>query len=108
MVVAALKFVSDEETPVTYANQDVALLGILATLNRYEAHGEYEWPDFTSMGFDFCQTMRFRRQLVSDVLNALQKADTIKIASGVDVLGTLDSGGASRGRKRFAGEFSAT
>jgi hypothetical protein len=106
MVTAALKFVSDEKTPVIYSSQDAALLAILDTLNWYEAHSEYEWPNFTHLGFDFNQTMRFRRHLVNDVLNALKTSDAVKITGGAGVLGTPESSSVSRGEKRSAGESS--
>lgn len=45
----------------------------------YEAQDEYERPDFTKFGFDFTQTMRFRRVLVNDVFTALQKAGAVRV-----------------------------
>jgi hypothetical protein len=93
MVTAALKFVSDEKAPIAYTSQDEARLDILNTLNWYEAHSEYQWPDFNGLGFDFSQAMRFRRELVNDVFVALQKAGNVRVgvASGAGVFGTPES-----------------
>ncbi|KAF2832673.1 hypothetical protein CC86DRAFT_401422 [Ophiobolus disseminans] len=90
MVTAALKYASDQNTPMTYTSADEARLEILNTLNWYEAHDEYEWPDFARLGFDFSQAMRFRRALVNDVFVALKKAGNVKL-SDVGMLGTPDS-----------------
>lgn len=95
MVTAALKFASDDKTRTSYAPADEARLEILKTLNWYEAHSEYEWPNFTLMGFDFNQSMRFCRALVEDVFILLQKSGKVKIGARVDGLGTPDS---ERGR----------
>lgn len=104
MVVAALKFVSDEKKPVTYTSPDEARLDILNTLNWYEAHSEYEWPRFTRMGFDFSQAMRFRRALVSDVFIALQKAAIVKIAGGAGGIGTPEISVGKAGKRSDASE----
>jgi hypothetical protein len=72
MVTGALKFTSDEKTPVTYTSQDEARLDILNTFNWLEAHSEYEWPNFARLGYGFSQAMHFRRALVNDVFIALQ------------------------------------
>jgi hypothetical protein len=79
MVTAALKFASDEKSPAIYPSQDDAKLAILKTLNWWEAHDEYQWPDFSRMNFDFAQAMRLRRALVNDVFSVLQKAGNVKI-----------------------------
>jgi len=100
MVTAALKFASDQPASVTYASADEARLEILNTLNWYEAHTEYEWPDFTHLGFDFSQAMRFRRALVNDVFIALKKAGNVRVNEGGGV-GTPDSAnGGGRATKR--------
>ena len=110
MVTAALKFCSDATSSATsYTTADSARLDILKTLNWYEAHDEYEWPDFSSMGFDFSQAMRFRRALVSDVFVALQKAGNVRVSGEVGVFGTPESV-RGRGVKRsgvvIGGKFS--
>ena len=87
MVTAALKYASDEKLAATYTSHDEAKHSILKTLNWYEAHDEYEWPDFSRLGFDFSQAMRLRRGLVQDVSNALEQAGNIKIT----IHGTPDS-----------------
>jgi hypothetical protein len=102
MVTAALKFASDEKTPITYTSHDEARLDVLNTLNWFEAHSEYEWPDFARQGFDFSQAMRFRRALVTDVFIALQKAGNVRIGSKLGVLGTPESGIVVRSAKRGA------
>jgi hypothetical protein len=99
MVTAALKFAADEKTPATYATANEARLAILDMLNWYEAHSEYEWPNFNGMGFDFNQSMRFRRALVGDVFTAVQKSGNVKIGGGADGPGTPDSD-CERKRKR--------
>lgn len=86
MVTAALKCAS-ERLPATYASHDDARFQILKSLNWFEAHDEYEWPDFTSFNYDFSQAMRLRRALVQDIFNALEKAGNLKIS----VPGTPDS-----------------
>jgi hypothetical protein len=91
MVTAALKFASDDKTRTMYATADEARLEILNTLNWYEAHSEYEWPNFTLMGFDFNQSMRFRRALVGDVFTSLQKSGNVNIGARAEGLGTPDS-----------------
>ncbi|CAO2650208.1 Nn.00g015000.m01.CDS01 [Neocucurbitaria sp. VM-36] len=78
LVTAALKFSSDTSPSIGYLTPDEGRLDILKTLNWYEAHDEYEWPDFSTMSYDFNQAMRFRRALVNDVFIALQKAGYIK------------------------------
>jgi hypothetical protein len=93
MVTAALKFASDDKSPITYPTQDEARQEILSTLNWYEAHSEYEWPEFNRLGFDFSQSMRFRRALVNDVFVALQKAGNVRVSDEAAVLGTPDNGG---------------
>ncbi|KAH7082762.1 hypothetical protein BKA63DRAFT_583831 [Paraphoma chrysanthemicola] len=84
MVSASLTFAnaSDSIAPGTYSTSDAARLDVLNTLNWYEAHDEYAWPEFTSMGFDFGQAMRLRRQLVSDVCVALEKVGKIRVVVG--------------------------
>jgi hypothetical protein len=87
MVTAALKCASDERFPTTHVSQDEARFQILKSLNFFEAHNEYEWPDFTSFHYDFSQVMRLRRALVQDVFNALEKAGNLSVS----IPGTPDS-----------------
>ncbi|KZM24075.1 hypothetical protein ST47_g4771 [Ascochyta rabiei] len=89
MVTAALKYASDEKIGVTRASPDEAKHSILKSLNWFEAHGEYEWPNFSRLNLDFAQAMRLRRALVQDVCNVLQQAGNIKIGAP----GTPDSVG---------------
>lgn len=77
-VIAALKFALDENATLTYVTPDEAKHSILKTLNWFEAHDEYEWPDFSDRNYDFAQVMRLRRALVQDVFNALQQANQVK------------------------------
>lgn len=100
MVSASLTFAnaSDSTAPGTYSTSDSARLDVLNILNWYEAHSEYTWPEFTSMGFDFGQAMRLRRQLVSDVCVALEKVGKIRVAVGG--LRTPDSEGGGGKRSR--------
>ncbi|KAF1349249.1 hypothetical protein EJ07DRAFT_141031, partial [Lizonia empirigonia] len=77
-VIAALKFALDESATLTYVTPDEAKHSILKTLNWFEAHDEYEWPDFSDRNYDFAQVMRLRRALVQDVFNALQQANQVK------------------------------
>ncbi|KAI8931035.1 hypothetical protein NX059_012046 [Plenodomus lindquistii] len=100
MVTAALKFSSANTRPSTYPTPDSARLEILNTLNWYEAHSEYAWPDFTALGFDFSQAMRFRRALVNDVFSAMQQAGTVRINAEVGGLATPVSDGGRRTRSR--------
>jgi hypothetical protein len=95
MVSAALQFASDSNPPTTYPTPDAARLDMLNTLNWYEAHAEYAWPDFSAHGCDFTLAMRFRRALVGDVCVALIKAEKMRVEAGG---GTLE-----RGEKRGAG-----
>ncbi|KAF2846215.1 hypothetical protein T440DRAFT_458869 [Plenodomus tracheiphilus IPT5] len=112
MVTASLKFNSANTRMSTYPTPDAARLDILNTLNWFEAHDEYAWPDFTARGFDFNQAMRFRRALVNDVFAGLQKAGTVRITSetgglatpnserGRDVRGRVGDGSSMAERKR--------
>jgi hypothetical protein len=103
MVTAALKFSSSNDNTVSsYTSPDAGRIDVLNVLNWHEAHDEYEWPDFTHMGFDFSQTMRFRRALVNDVFVALQKAGNIRITREPGVLGTPQSGVAVGGKRAGA------
>jgi hypothetical protein len=77
MVTAALKLASDEKTPVTYSTPDEARLDILNTLNWFQAHSEYKWPDLTGLGFDFSQAMRLRRALINDFSTSLEKSGNV-------------------------------
>lgn len=106
MVIAAMKCASDVQNPLTYPTPDEARFGILKTLNWLEAHGEYEWPEFSHLNLDFNQVMRLRRALVQDVFNALHKAGTVKTAGAP---GTFDSiAGTRRGREGGSeGEYDA-
>jgi hypothetical protein len=72
MVIAAFKISSAYESRATiFITPDVGRFNVLNTLNHLEAHDEYQWPDYTGLGFDFTQTMRLRRALVNDVFVAL-------------------------------------
>jgi hypothetical protein len=103
MVTAALKFSSSNDNTVSsYTSPDAGRIDVLNVLNWHEAHDEYEWPDFTHMGFDFSQTMRFRRALVNDALVALEKAGNIRITSEPGVLGTPQSGVVVEGKRAGA------
>lgn len=108
MVTAALKFAADDKTPATYTTADEARFEILTTLNWYEAHSEYEWPNFSGMGFDFNQAMRFRRALVGDVCTALQKSANVRIGARGDGPGTPDSDRERRGKRGGNGALPAT
>jgi hypothetical protein len=93
MVTAALKVSSSTNNTVSsYTTPDAGRIDVLNVLNWHEAHDEYAWPDFTGMGFDFAQAMRFRRALVNDVFVALQKAGYVRITGEPGVLGTPQSG----------------
>lgn len=95
-VIAALKFALDENATLTYVTPDEAKHSILKTLNWFEAHDEYEWPDFSDRNYDFAQVMRLRRALVQDVFNALQQANQVK--TGVpDSVTVVRRGDRSRG-----------
>jgi hypothetical protein len=97
----------DEELPVIYASREAALFDIHGTLSWAEAHGDFEWPDFTTFGLDFNQTLRHQRQLVTDVLDSLLKDEKVKIGSGANALDTPDSdgeGGEDRDAKPCASE----
>lgn len=100
MVAAALKFALDDKSATIYTVADEARIDILNILNWYEAHEEYNWPNFTHSGFDFAQAMRLRRALVSDVFVALQKAGNVQITGQPGVLGTPEHEGRVRGTKR--------
>jgi hypothetical protein len=104
MVTAALKIASDaQKTPITYPTTDAARLDVLNTLNWYEAHAEYAWPDFSTMGYSFSETMRLRRQLVSDVEMALGKAGNVRVGRN-DVDMGMGSPESMVGSKRSGGE----
>ncbi|KAF9697885.1 hypothetical protein EKO04_003999 [Ascochyta lentis] len=98
MVTAALKCASDEKMAAPHASSDEAKHSILKTLNWFEAHDQYEWPNFSHQNYDFAQAMRLRRALVQDVCNALQQAGSLKIGAP----GTPDSV-AGRGARRSNG-----
>ncbi|KAF1849014.1 uncharacterized protein K460DRAFT_280436, partial [Cucurbitaria berberidis CBS 394.84] len=100
MVAAALKFSSDTSPVISYKTPDEGRLDILKTLNWFEAHDEYEWPDFSRLGYDFSQAMRFRRALVNDLFVALHKVGHIKITGEAGVMGTPDSVRGVRETKR--------
>jgi hypothetical protein len=103
MVTAALKFSnSSDNVNSSYPTPDSGCIDVLNVLNWHEAHDEYEWPDFTKMGFDFSQAMRFRRALVNDVFVALQRAGNIRITGEPGVLGTPQSGLAAGGKRTGA------
>lgn len=92
MVTASLKFSCSSDAPVSsYTTPDAGRLDVLNVLNWYEAHDDYEWPDFNKLGLDFAQTMRFRPALVNDVFVALQKAGVIKLTGEPGVLGLPQS-----------------
>lgn len=106
MVTAALKVASDaQKSPATYPTTDTARLDILDTLNWYEAHREYAWPDFIVLGYSFSEAMRLRRQLVSDVEIALGKSGNLRVGRS-DVVMRMVSPESMVGGKRSAGESS--
>lgn len=90
MITAAVKFSSARahESTTTYATPDAARMDILNLLNWYEAHADYAWPDFSSLGFDFSLAMRWRRALVNDVYIALKKSGTVRIAAECELPST--------------------
>lgn len=97
LVIAALKCSTDDRASSAYLTADKAKHDILKTLNWFEAHNEYDWPEFAAhLSFD--QVMRLRRVLVSDIYTAIERAGHISIG----VLGTPDSsdGGVRRVRAR--------
>ena len=96
MVTAALRISLDIPREKPYTTSGEGHFDVLNTLNWYEAQKEYTWPDFSDMGADFTQTMRFRRQLVTDVFAAMQKAGHVRVRASQATLGTPDS---SRERK---------
>jgi len=100
MVTAALKCAGDERTALAYITADEAKYSILKTLNWFEAHNEYEWPDFAGLNYSFDQVMRLRRALVADVYTALQKAGNIKLG----VHGMPESNAGTR-RRRSSGQL---
>lgn len=104
MVAAALKFASYEKAPVRYTTSDEARLDILNTLNWYEAHSEYEWPNFLDIGFDFSQAMRLWRALVNDVFVALQKAGNVRVSDDLGAFATPDSGIVRATKRSVAGK----
>lgn len=87
----------DDRANPTYLTADEAKHDILKTLNWFEAHNEYQWPDFGAH-FSFDQVMRLRRVLVTDTFTTLERTGHIKLG----VLGTPDSsdGGVRRVRAR--------
>jgi hypothetical protein len=89
---AAIKIAKEEDrAPVRYGSQDKGKLDTMRTLNFFEAHDEYVWPDFSALGFDFAQTMRLRRALVNDVFAALMKSGIIVVGEVTPGIGTPDS-----------------
>lgn len=105
-VTAALKCALDGKLAVNHLSHDEAKHAVLKCLSWYEAHDEYEWPDFSRLRYDFAQVMRLRRELVKDVQDALERAGSIKIT----VPGTPDSlaGGLRTRRSDGAGQCSAS
>lgn len=79
MIGATLKVVANETLPLKYTSNDAGKLEILKTLNFYEAHDKYTWPDFSSLGYDFAQTMRLRRALIHDVYVALHMNGSLHV-----------------------------
>jgi hypothetical protein len=89
---AAIKIAKEEDrASVRYGSQDKGKLDTMRTLNFFEAHDEYVWPDFSALGFDFTQTMRLRRALVNDVFAALMKSGIIVVGEVTPGMGTPDS-----------------
>ncbi|KAF2787580.1 hypothetical protein K505DRAFT_367230 [Melanomma pulvis-pyrius CBS 109.77] len=69
---ATMEVVVTEALPLKYTSNDAGKLEeILKTLKFYEAHDKYNWPDFSSLGYDFTQTMRLGQSLIHDVYEAL-------------------------------------
>jgi hypothetical protein len=97
MLDAALKVVSDEAMPLRYQSDNEGKLLILKTLNYYEAHDDYAWPDFMALGFDFENNMRLRRALVHDVYVALEKNGRLRVSPQQVLTPSCSS---DRGRKR--------
>lgn len=79
MIDAVLQVVSDSSLPLVYPSENEGKLLILKNLNFHEAHDDYVWPDFTSLGFDFANNMRLRRALVHDVYVALEKSGRLHV-----------------------------
>ena len=90
--------------PLHYTSEDASKLEILKTLNFYEAHNEYTWPDFSSLGYSFAQVMRLRRALVQDVFVALQRNGNVQIGSAGHA-GTPESTDQERRHSVMSGEF---
>ena len=67
----------DDRANPTYLTADEAKHDILKTLNWFEAHNEYQWPDFGAH-FSFDQVMRLRRVLVTDTFTTLERTGHIK------------------------------
>lgn len=106
MADAARLFTSDDKMSTNYKDSDDARMAILNTLNWFEAHAEYKWPDFARVRLDFSQIMRFRRALVSDVFVSLQRAGKVRISRGEGGLGTPNSVAERVGkRKSGAGKY---
>jgi len=101
MIDAALKVVSDETMPLRYQSDNEGKLLILKSLDYYEAHDDYAWPDFPALGFDFANTMRLRRALVHDVYVILEKSGRLQIGPQQVVTPPHSS---DQGRKRTAPE----
>lgn len=90
MVNAAIRAVKDDKLPLKYSSYDEGKTETLRALNFYEAHGEYTWPKFATLGFDFAQAMKLRRALVNDVFNALVKTQDV-VVRAAGGLGITDS-----------------
>ena len=104
IVDAALKTVFNAHLPLHYTSEDAGKLEILKTLNFYEAHDGYTWPDFSSLGYSFAQVMRLRRALVQDVFVALQRNGNVQVGSA-GCAGTPESTDRERRHSVMSGEF---
>ncbi|KAF1950647.1 hypothetical protein CC80DRAFT_598062 [Byssothecium circinans] len=98
MVTAALSLSKDTTLPKRFGTPDSAKMALNDSLNWHEAHDSYKWPGFSSLGFDFAQSMRLRRALVHDTFLALLKTGGLHVGGE----GTPESGG-KRKRVRVRG-----
>lgn len=97
MVDAALRATREKTLPIQYESDDEGKMETLNALNLYEAGEEYAWPDFSSLGYDFVQTMRLRFSLIEDVFTALVKTGDIVVRLEAPVT----PGSAADGKKRL-------
>ncbi|KAF2655427.1 hypothetical protein K491DRAFT_716241 [Lophiostoma macrostomum CBS 122681] len=80
MVAATVTVARDwTKLPKEYVSEDAGKLDILNALNYEEAHDTYTWPDFSALGHNFAESMRFRRALVHDVFATLKTGGSIRV-----------------------------